>query len=103
MTWPVQTRILPKSSALSSVGRDPVHSREVATCAIWVVCGFGPHPRAVEEDEGACTMGQVPSYVQWGFIQISVPNLVVIVLMLVVFGLALVLPNPHRRVTGGPR
>jgi len=48
-------------------------------------------------------MGQVPSYVQWGFIQISVPNLVVIVLMLVVFGLALVLPNPHRRVTGGPR
>jgi len=48
-------------------------------------------------------MEHVPSYVHWGFIQISVPNLVVIVLMLIVFGLALVLPYPHRRATGGPR
>ena len=48
-------------------------------------------------------MEDVPSYVQWGFIQISVPNLVVIVLMLVVFGLALVLPYPHHRAAGGPR
>lgn len=48
-------------------------------------------------------MEQAPSYVQWWFLQISIPNLVVIVLMLVVFGLALVLPYPHRRATGGPR
>ncbi len=48
-------------------------------------------------------MDQVPSYLHWWFIQISVPNLVVIVLLPVVFGLALVLPYPHRRVPGGPR
>jgi len=51
-------------------------------------------------------MNQVPAYVQWWFIQMSVPNLVVIVVMLVVFGLALVLPyphrRPHRRASGGP-
>ncbi len=48
-------------------------------------------------------MNQIPAYAQWGFIQLSVPNLVVIILMLLVFGLALVLPYPHRRATGGPR
>lgn len=37
-------------------------------------------------------------YVHWGFIQISVANLVVIALMIVVFALALVLPFPHHRV-----
>ena len=42
-------------------------------------------------------MEQVPQYVQWWIIQISVPNLIVIVLMLVVFALALVLPYPRRR------
>jgi len=40
-------------------------------------------------------MNQIPAYVQWWFIQISMPNLVVIVLMLIVFILALVLPYPH--------
>lgn len=34
-------------------------------------------------------------YVDWGFIQISVANLVVIGLMIVTFVLALVLPFPH--------
>jgi len=48
-------------------------------------------------------MDQIPAYVQWWFIQLSVPNLVVIILMLVVFVLALVLPYPHRRATRGPR
>jgi len=42
-------------------------------------------------------MDQVPQYVQWWFVQISVPNLIVILSMLVVFGLALVLPYPHGR------
>ena len=41
-------------------------------------------------------MDQAPAYVQWWFVDISVPNLVVVVLMLVVFGVALVLPYPHR-------
>jgi hypothetical protein len=41
-------------------------------------------------------MTQVPPYIHWWFVQISVPNLIVILLMLVVFGLALALPYPRR-------
>jgi hypothetical protein len=33
-------------------------------------------------------------YFHWGFIQISLPNLVVILVMLLIFVLALVLPFP---------
>jgi membrane protein YqaA with SNARE-associated domain len=40
-------------------------------------------------------------YVHWHFIQISVSNVVVIVLMVVVFVAAIVLPFPSGRVTGG--
>jgi hypothetical protein len=36
-------------------------------------------------------------YLHWGFIQISVANFTVIVLMLVVFVLAIVLPFPRRK------
>ena len=36
-------------------------------------------------------------YVHWGFFQMSVPNLVAIIVMLVVFGLAIVLPFPGSR------
>jgi hypothetical protein len=36
-------------------------------------------------------------YVHWGFIQLSVANLVVIALMLVVFVLALLLPFPGHK------
>jgi hypothetical protein len=36
-------------------------------------------------------------YIQWGFIQISVANLVVIFLMAVVFVLAILLPFPRRK------
>jgi hypothetical protein len=39
-------------------------------------------------------------YFQWGFIQISLPNLVVIGVMLLIFVLALVLPFPGH---GAPR
>lgn len=39
-------------------------------------------------------------YVHWHAIQLSVPNLIVIVLMLIVFALAIVLPFPvHRAAT----
>lgn len=37
-------------------------------------------------------MGQVPHYVQWGLLQISVPNLIVIAPMIGVFALVLLLP-----------
>lgn len=47
-------------------------------------------------NKGAC-MDQVPSYIQWGILQISVPNLIVIGLMVLVFALALVIPYPHVR------
>ena len=46
-------------------------------------------------------MTNVPHYIQWWFIQISVPNLIVIALMIAVFVLALVLPFPRRRPRGG--
>lgn len=36
-------------------------------------------------------------YIHWGFVQLSLANLVVIALMLIVFVLALVLPFPGRR------
>jgi hypothetical protein len=36
-------------------------------------------------------------YIHWGFIQMSVANFVVIVLMIVVFVLAVVLPFPKRK------
>jgi hypothetical protein len=36
-------------------------------------------------------------YVHWGFIQISVANLVVIALMVIVFVLAILLPFPKRK------
>jgi hypothetical protein len=36
-------------------------------------------------------------YLHWGVIQISLANVIVIGLMLLVFGLALVLPFPGRR------
>jgi hypothetical protein len=42
-------------------------------------------------------MDQPGSYLQWGFIQISVANLIVIGLMLLVFVVALFLPFPGRR------
>lgn len=37
------------------------------------------------------------SYVHWGFVQISVANLVVILLMIVVFVLAILIPFPRRK------
>lgn len=39
-------------------------------------------------------LGGTGRYVHWGFIQISVANLVVIALMVVVFVLAILLPFP---------
>ena len=40
-------------------------------------------------------------YVHWHFIQISVPNVIVIVLMIVVFFAAILLPFPGHRAGGG--
>lgn len=37
-----------------------------------------------------------PRYVHWHFFQMSVPNLLAIVLMLIVFALAIALPFPKR-------
>ena len=36
-------------------------------------------------------------YIHWGFIQMSVANFVVILLMIAVFALAIVLPFPRRK------
>jgi hypothetical protein len=39
------------------------------------------------------------TYLHWGFILISVPNLLVIVAMIVLFALALIVPFPHAEET----
>ena len=39
-------------------------------------------------------------YIHWGFIQISVANFVVIILMAIVFVLAILLPFPRRKGDG---
>ena len=45
---------------------------------------------------GALFNLNTPGYfIQWGVIDISVANIVVILIMLVLFGLALFLPFPH--------
>jgi hypothetical protein len=36
-------------------------------------------------------------YIHWGFIQLSLANLIVIILMVIVFVLAIVLPFPRRK------
>jgi hypothetical protein len=40
-------------------------------------------------------MDSPATYLNWGFILISIPNLLVILGMLVLFGIALVAPFPH--------
>ena len=42
------------------------------------------------------------NYLHWAFINISVPNAALIAAMLIVFGLALVLPFPRHGETVGP-
>ena len=41
------------------------------------------------------------SYVHWHFFVMSVPNVIAIVLMVVVFAAAILLPFPSHRVRGG--
>jgi hypothetical protein len=40
-------------------------------------------------------MDNPASYLHWGFILISVPNLIVIAAMVVLFAIALIVPFPH--------
>ena len=42
-------------------------------------------------------LGGSGHYIHWGFIQMSVANLVVILLMIVVFVVAILLPFPRRK------
>ena len=42
-------------------------------------------------------------FIHAGFFQMSLPNLLAIIVMLVVFGLAIALPFPGRRRRGGAR
>jgi len=46
---------------------------------------------------GVVPMDSPGTFLHWGVIQISVANLIVIILMLVVFVAALVLPFPGRK------
>ncbi len=42
-------------------------------------------------------MNSPAPYIHWGFILISLPNFVLICVMVVLFALALVVPFPHHR------
>jgi Cytochrome b(N-terminal)/b6/petB len=46
---------------------------------------------------GAIDLNQPGTYVHWGVVQVSLANLVLILVMVVIFGLALLLPFPHGR------
>lgn len=41
------------------------------------------------------SVGDPSTYLQWGWFQISVPNLVFMLLTIAIFVLAIVLPFPH--------
>ena len=47
-------------------------------------------------------LNHAPHIVHWHFVYLSVPNLIVIVVMLVVFALAILLPFPKHNVDRGP-
>jgi hypothetical protein len=48
-------------------------------------------------------MGQLPEYVQFWIVLITVPNLIVIALMVIVFALLVVVPIPrHMEATDAP-
>jgi hypothetical protein len=55
--------------------------------------GFEPITAAVAD------LSHRPGYVRWHFLQVSWPNLIVVLLMIVVFWLAIGLPFPQRSVT----
>jgi hypothetical protein len=58
--------------------------------AVWTACfTLSPHTKERE------LMDSPANYLHWQFILISVPNLLVIVGMVVLFGVALVVPFPH--------
>ena len=65
-------------------------------CSRWAarsagLCARSPRPTNAGPSDGLNGTG---SYVHWGFVQLSVANLVVIGLMVIVFILALTLPFP---------
>jgi hypothetical protein len=54
----------------------------------------------------AFSAGAIPAaghYVHWGVVSVSLTNLLIVVAMLVLFGLALVLPFPRARAPSRPR
>jgi hypothetical protein len=50
---------------------------------------------ALQRLKGVDDMDSPTTYFHWGFILISVPNLLVIVGMIVLFAVALIAPFPH--------
>ena len=68
-----------------------------------VLPGFSEDPEYIDDMVLAALFGALVNlngsgnYIHWGFIQISVANLIVIGLMVVVFVLAILLPFPRRK------
>jgi len=59
-------------------------------------------PDAAGNERMSPSVDSPASYLEWGFVQISIPNLLVVVGMVVVFLLAVVAPFPHRGGEIGP-
>jgi hypothetical protein len=53
------------------------------------------HSRSLHADPLAIDLNHPGTYLHWSFIEISVANLVVIVVMMIIFGLALLIRFPH--------
>ena len=49
-----------------------------------------------------CNLKHPPHIAHWHFIYLSVPNIIVIVVMLVAFALAILLPFPKHKVDRSP-
>src|ERR1039457_2939358 len=53
------------------------------------------HSRSLHADPLAIDLNHPGTYLHWSFIEISVANLIVIVVMMIIFGLALLIRFPH--------
>jgi len=54
-----------------------------------------PHSGAPPQPWGSYVVDAPAPYFHWGFILISLPNLILILVMLLIFAAALVVPFPH--------
>jgi hypothetical protein len=82
---------------LSALGRRRIAAHNDRVPRIGLLRHGGTMTGLTRPLAGAVPMDSPGTFLHWGVIQISVANLVVIILMLVVFVAALLLPFPGRK------